>query len=363
MSKPKIAIACQGGGSQTAFTAGVFKALFERKIQDKFEIVSLSGTSGGAICAFLIWYAIKRGDDPVWKRLIDFWEDNSASTYNEKLFNDFAIKTVEWTSKGFLPQFNVSPSSTLSKALFNISTTGLRDRFTNFEALLHSHADFDELASWGPQPKRPILLIGACNILTGKLHKFNSYYESIRPDHLLASACVPKIFPAVVIDGMAYWDGLFSDNPPINELIKDDYVGADNIPDEIWVIKINPTTCKEIPCAVDDIADRQNELEGNISLLQGLEQIEFLNSLLMKGAFKDDFLSQFMITKPIRIPNVFSEDPDKAYHIPLIKMSEDLAQSLNYESKLDRSPDFINLLIADGEAQGRQFLEDRLKLG
>lgn len=48
--KPKIAIACQGGGSGTAFTAGVLKALFENKIHDKFEIVSLSGTSGGAIC-------------------------------------------------------------------------------------------------------------------------------------------------------------------------------------------------------------------------------------------------------------------------------------------------------------------------
>ncbi len=32
--KPRVAIACQGGGSQTAFTAGVLKALFENKIQD-----------------------------------------------------------------------------------------------------------------------------------------------------------------------------------------------------------------------------------------------------------------------------------------------------------------------------------------
>ena len=31
MSKTKIAIACQGGGSQTAFTAGVLKALFDHE--------------------------------------------------------------------------------------------------------------------------------------------------------------------------------------------------------------------------------------------------------------------------------------------------------------------------------------------
>ena len=44
--KTKIAIACQGGGSQTAYTAGVLKALCEAHLQDEFEFVSISGTSG-----------------------------------------------------------------------------------------------------------------------------------------------------------------------------------------------------------------------------------------------------------------------------------------------------------------------------
>ena len=79
--KPRVAIACQGGGSQTAFTAGVLKALFENKIQDRVNIVSLSGTSGGAICAFFIWYALRKGDDCIWKRLMDFWKDNTAQTF------------------------------------------------------------------------------------------------------------------------------------------------------------------------------------------------------------------------------------------------------------------------------------------
>ncbi|MFM6786123.1 MAG: patatin-like phospholipase family protein, partial [Microcystis panniformis] len=93
--KAKIAIACQGGGSQTAFTAGALKALFDNKVQDYFNIVSLSGTSGGAICAFFTWYALKKGDSVVWKRMIDFWEDNSARTPQEQLFNDSAIKALE----------------------------------------------------------------------------------------------------------------------------------------------------------------------------------------------------------------------------------------------------------------------------
>ena len=42
--RPRIAIACEGGGSHTAFTAGVLKRLLGEEI----EIVALSGTSGGA---------------------------------------------------------------------------------------------------------------------------------------------------------------------------------------------------------------------------------------------------------------------------------------------------------------------------
>ena len=49
----RVAIACQGGGSHTAFTAGVLKKLLKEKVEGKhdYEVVALSGTSGGAICA------------------------------------------------------------------------------------------------------------------------------------------------------------------------------------------------------------------------------------------------------------------------------------------------------------------------
>jgi NTE family protein len=359
--KPKVAIACQGGGSQTAFTAGVTKALFENHIQDHFHIVSLSGSSGGAICALLIWYALKKGDTPVWKRLLDFWEDNTAQSYQEKLFNDFVIKSLELASKGIIPQYNLSPSSPLVKTWFSMATQGLRQRFTDLNELLKTHVDFSDLAQWGAQPNSPILVLGACNILTGKLSKFNSRNEAIRIEHLLASACVPNIFPSVTIEDLAYWDGLFSDNPPIRSLIRRDFVGVENIPNELWVIKINPTTTEQIPVASDDIADRRNELEGNVSLFQSLDQIEFLNDLFLRGAFKEEFLAELDLTEPFKIPKSFSEDLDKDYHIPMIEMSEDLAKSLNYESKLDRSSENIRRLIEDGEKQGKQFLETRLK--
>jgi NTE family protein len=67
-SHTKIAIACQGGGSQTAFTAGVLKALLDRQVGRQFEVVAISGTSGGAVCATLAWFGFWKGDQPRWRR-------------------------------------------------------------------------------------------------------------------------------------------------------------------------------------------------------------------------------------------------------------------------------------------------------
>ena len=128
------------------------------------------------------------------------------------------------------------------------------------------------------------------------------------------------------------------------------------------MIKINPTTSDKIPVTANEIADRRNQLEGNISLFQSLRQIEDLNGMMSRGAFRDEFLAQLDIREPIRIPKLFSGDPDQPWHIPMIEISEDLAKTLTYEDKLDRSSENINRLILEGEKQGQKFIEARFKL-
>lgn len=61
-STERVAIACQGGGTHTAFTAGVLKRLLAEE-RGGYEVVALSGTSGGAICALLAWYALLLEED------------------------------------------------------------------------------------------------------------------------------------------------------------------------------------------------------------------------------------------------------------------------------------------------------------
>ncbi len=58
--RKRVAIACQGGGSHTAFTAGVLKKLLRTEELERYEVVGLSGTSGGAGCALLAWHDLLR---------------------------------------------------------------------------------------------------------------------------------------------------------------------------------------------------------------------------------------------------------------------------------------------------------------
>ena len=357
--RPKVAIACQGGGSQTAFTAGVLKALFEEGVHREFEIVSLSGTSGGSICAALAWYALAKKEREPWRRLIDFWNENTAQSPAEQAFNQVLIESLRTVSRGHAPQFNLSPSSPLMTAMFSAATAGMRPRFTNLQALLEAHIDFKELERWGPLEKGPALVIGAADILTGQLVKFTSRTSAIRVEQILASCAVPSIFPAVPFNGSAYWDGLFSDNPPVKELIRPIYVGKENLPREVWVIKINPTTCDTVPVSPEAIGDRRNQLVGNVSLFQSLDTLAFINELLRMKAFKPEFLAQFDVQHPVRIPRSYPGAEDRDYYIPFIEISRELQAKLDYESKLDRSPQNINALIADGERQARAFLNER----
>jgi NTE family protein len=242
MPKTKIALACQGGGSQTAFTAGALKALCQAqgRLKDEFEFVAISGTSGGAVCATLLWYSFMKGERPVWKRMMDFWEENTAQGPVEHAINSFIVESVRLVNAGMMPTLQLSPSSPIMQSMMEFMTTGQRAGFSDFRGLLEKHIDFAEIASWGAKPQRPVLMLGAANVTSGALAKFVSAHESIRVEHILASCAVPNIFPAVQIGQDAYWDGLFSDNPPVEELLRPRSVGDTNIPDEIWLIKINP---------------------------------------------------------------------------------------------------------------------------
>jgi NTE family protein len=120
--------------------------------------------------------------------------------------------------------------------------------------MLERRVDFERVVVQ-PEDSRPVLLVGAVDVLSGQFKAFHSRRDRISARTILASAAIPTLFRSVKLDGGTYWDGLFSQNPPVKEL-------TDESPDEIWVIQVNPGETEHEPKTVAEIADRRNELSG-----------------------------------------------------------------------------------------------------
>src|SRR6201985_3978836 len=94
-------LAGRGGWSHTAFTAGVLKRLLGADEFAGFQVAGLSGTSGGAVCALLAWYALLDDDLVGAGRLLDrFWADNSARGPAEMLVNTWIPWASGWQDFG-----------------------------------------------------------------------------------------------------------------------------------------------------------------------------------------------------------------------------------------------------------------------
>jgi NTE family protein len=349
MTRKRIAIACQGGGSQCAFIAGALKALFARGVQEQFEIVGFSGTSGGALTASVAWFGLlkrARGDrTPPEDRVIALWNDLTAQTPQEIALDMAGIQSLRLVERGVLPSFATSPSSPMFRfAMQGLSRLIGRPEFTDLRALIVKHLNFDELPGL-VEPASPVLLVSAGDVIDGSFKVFSSMRAEIKPEALLASAAIPNLFPAVWVEGHAYWDGIFASNPPVFPFLRPVIMRDHVLPDEIWIIQINRAHHGAVPETPSDIFDRRNQLAGNLSLQHELQLIEMVNFLIQQGALTAEFRARLGMgsTEPVQVR--------------FIRMSPDLAESLDYPSKLSRHPAHIAKLIADGEAQAQAFLD------
>jgi NTE family protein len=309
-----------GGGSHTAFTAGVLGRLQRTQNLAGYEVVGLSGTSGGAVCALLAWHNLLRGDAAGAVEDLDaFWRDNSASAPLEQILNNWTV----WA--GNVQNFVGIPAISPYDNYFSV--LGLEE----FRTLLERRIDFRNVGVQ-PEGSYPVLLVGAVDVLTGEFRTFNSRRDAISAETILASAAIPTLFRSVRLDdGGTYWDGLFSQNPPVREL-------TDERPDEIWVIQINPKERESEPRTVAEIADRRNELSGNLSLHQELGFIERIDQMLEEGHLVRDGKYKQIVVRVIELSR------------------SRFSRFLGTASKLNRDPHFIRDLMSHGQARAEEFL-------
>ncbi|MDV7213598.1 patatin-like phospholipase family protein [Azotobacter beijerinckii] len=198
----------------------------------------------------------------------------------------------------------------------------------------------------------PVLLLGAVDVGTGEFVAFSSKRapknRGITLDAVRASAAIPWIFQGVKVaepypphkDMHVYWDGLFSQNPPISDFYTD--ADSDVKPDEIWIAQVNPQR-SETKDLCKRLWDRRNELNGNLSLNQEIAAMAAINA---------------------RINGNISSGKDKRVQILRVAMDSNwletkLVRSLGPSSKVDRSRKLKENLFQHGEDQAKAFLPVR----
>jgi NTE family protein len=212
--REKDVLALQGGGALGAYQAGAYEALCDGGHMPRW----VAGTSIGAINA-----AIIAGNQPEHRvsRLRAFWEEVSSRLLGwplaengdaRRIFNETsAVLSAAGGVPGFfgprMPPAVVMPQGT-REAISVYDTGPLR-------ATLNELVDFDLLNSGAVR-----LSIGAVQVLSGNLKYFDTAFQVIGPEHVMASGALPPGFPPIEIDGEPYWDGGLVSNTPLEYILE-----------------------------------------------------------------------------------------------------------------------------------------------
>jgi NTE family protein len=277
-----------------------------------------------------------------------FWENFVAITGAETVLNSLTYGAIRAEESEvpvlglYAPIFGLNPRGAIYKAFAAcLPRLGVRrDYFDLEDTLAKACREFNSI-DWPNVKTR--LLIGATEVVNGFETVFDSavnqgmggsksvsFWHQQLPLSLAgvaASGTLPAFREAQHIPGCGYyWDGLYSQNPPIREFVKD----PDMAPHELWIVRINPQQWPELPKTNAEIQDRQNELMGNLSLHKELDYI-----------LRDNALKRFGPTDVI---------------VRTIKMRKETVDELQFSSKFDRGPDLMRRLRKEGYEVAKEWL-------
>src|SRR5262249_33642913 len=160
--------------------------------EEGIEIGWISGTSAGAVNAVALAAGLAEGGrEAARAKLRAVWEAVAKAGVPDLLRN------YPWLA-------GLTRFSALAQVVGLLSPYDLNPlNFHPPRRLLAAHVDFALLRS-APGPE---LLVAATDVATGMRRLFRR--REIAVECVLASACLPTIHHAVVIEGQAYWDGGF----------------------------------------------------------------------------------------------------------------------------------------------------------
>ena len=315
-----ISLALQGGGSHGAFTWGVLDRLLE---DGRFKIEGLTGTSAGGMNAVATCQGLmENGNQGARDALRKFWELINQSGKNSMLNNRGQIDKM----MGNYTMYN-SPGFVIFDYLSRIfSPYELNPlQIDPLKDVIVKLFDFDALRRY----KDCQVFLCATHVATGKLKIFSS--KELSPEAMLASACLPTIHNAVMIDEEYYWDGGFIGNPVFFPLIYNC-----ESPD-IVLVKLNPTVRNKLPTTAREIGDRLNEITNNASVVREMRAISFVSDLIDSG--------------------MLDKNKIKRIHMHHIE-DEDTFADLGWSSKLNTEWEFLTHLFEKGRACADKWIKE-----
>ncbi len=268
MTPKPISLALQGGGAHGAFEWGVIDRLLEDR---RVEIKAVTGASAGAMNGVVLACGLLNGGPEGGRKNLEaFWRAVSDAT------SPFGQTSV-WTdalSPGWIkstPGYQMAQSWAESFSPYQFNPF-------NFNPLRGALAGVVDFAA--VRERSPIALyVSATAVRAGKATVFRT--QELTADHIMASACLPQLFQAVIIDGEPYWDGGYLANPALWPLF------YDPTPQDILIVNLNPFRRAKTPTNPAEILDRLNEISFNASLVAELRAVAFVQELIGEGLLKE----------------------------------------------------------------------------
>ena len=318
-SRPVLGLALQGGGAHGAFTWGVLDALLE---DGRHDLAAASGASAGAMNAVALAHGLAvGGPDGARASLASFW----AAVGSRVRFD--MLTTGSADQPGLTPMVGAWLQWTRLVAPGTLNPLGLNP----LRDVLAAQIDFEQLRHRSAMR----LFIAATHAATGRLRLFVNHELTL--DAVLASACLPTLQRAVVIDGVPYWDGGYSANPALFPLVR---TGIR----DLLIVTLGPLVFDGVPESAEAIRERALEFGFHASYLRERQLLDEARECARPGfwGFGGGRLDRLL--HRLRIHTIDAQD--------------DLSH-LAGETRLIAHLPFLESLRDLGRAAGRGWLERR----
>jgi len=308
-ARKPIGLALQGGGSWGAYTWGVLDALLASRT---FGIAQLSGTSAGAINAAIVAGALAKGSPAkARKALRSFWFSIAQPVASPVVRSYLGPLERQWQDS--MNDWLLATGLTLLYGRVARGINTLRDAIA-------THIDIDAIRS----ESAPTLFITITNVRTGLPRVISNRAMSV--EALLASACVPNLFPAVELDGECYWDGGYSGNPALWPMIHS------GLATDLIIIQLAPDRIEVVPADPPAIRRRVGEIAFHSSLVAEMQAIHAMRVVAQPR-------------KPARLAEL-------RFH----RIGPPRPELFEEGNGVERARPWLRLLHAEGLAAGRQFI-------